>query len=241
MELKNFLIPAVDIKEGKVVRLLRGEFDKKKEYPYVPEELARKFQEAGFKRIHVVDLDGAKGGRPANLDQIRKIRKVFGGIMQVGGGIRSFDIARLLFEEGVDYIVVGTIAIRNPAEFEKVVTNYPNRVILALDSRGGKVAVGGWREESSLSPKELATSYESMPLWGYLYTIIEKDGSLEGVDTKPYEELKKFINRPILASGGVSSLKDLESLHPIVEGVVVGKALYEGKIPIGGLLSSGNW
>ncbi len=235
MEIRDFVIPAVDIREGKVVRLFRGEFDKAKEYPYSPEGLARLYEEAGFRRIHVVDLDGAKGGEPVNLEHIRKIRKVFGGQIEVGGGIRSFEVAKVLFEEGIDFVVVGTLPFKNPAEFEKILSHYPNRVILSIDSKEGKVAVGGWTEKSSLTPQELVRRYDSTPLWGYLYTIIEKDGSLEGVDVGPYREIKNITQKPILASGGVSSLEDVEKLYGIVEGVVVGKAIYEGRIPVPGI------
>jgi len=152
MNVKEFLIPAIDIKEGKVVRLLRGEFDKVKEYPYSPGELALLYGDTGFKRIHVVDLDGAQGGKPANLEHIRTIRKNFGGEIEVGGGVRSYDVARALFEEGIEFVVVGTLALKHPKEFDRILADYPAKTILSIDSKRGKVAVGGWTEESSLSP-----------------------------------------------------------------------------------------
>lgn len=232
MDLRKFLIPAIDISQGRVVRLFRGDFARKKEYSYLPQEVASIFQDAGFERLHVVDLDGAEGGRLTNMEPIRKIRSVFGGKMEVGGGVRSYEVARTLFEEGIDYIAVGTLALKDPEEFDRILRDYPERVILSLDSKGGKVAIGGWKEESSLTPGELAQRYESRPIWGYLYTIIERDGSLEGVDVQPYEELKSLVEKPVLASGGVSSLRDIEKLYGIVDGVVVGKAIYEGKLPL---------
>ncbi len=235
MDIRNFVIPAIDIKEGRVIRLYRGEFNRAKVYPYVPEELARVFEEAGFKRIHVVDLDGAEGGKPRNFEHIRNVRSAFKGEIEVGGGVRSYEIAKTLFDEGIDYVVIGTLALKSPGEFERILADFPERVILSIDSKGGRVAVGGWKEESSLTPQELAKEYEGKPIWGYLYTIIERDGSLEGVDVWPYKEIKSIVKKPVLASGGVSSLEDLRRLHGVVEGVVVGKAIYEGRIPVAGL------
>jgi len=232
MDLTEFLIPAIDIKEGNVVRLYKGEFGSAKVYPFTPEEIAKKFGEKGFKRIHVVDLDGAEGGKPKNLEHIRKIRKVFKGEMEVGGGVRSYEVAKTLLEEGVDYVVVGTLAVKRPEKLERILEDYPGRVILSIDSKGGRVAIGGWKEESSLKPEELAKIYDEKPVWGYLYTIIERDGSLEGVDPRPYEKIVKVTKKPVLASGGVSSLEDVKKLYEIVKGAVVGKAIYEGRIPI---------
>ncbi len=232
MDLRGFVIPAIDIREGKVVRLFKGDFSKTKVYPYDPEDIARIFQDAGFKRIHLVDLDGAEGGKPKNLEHIRKVRSVFGGEVEVGGGVRSYEVARLLFEEGINYVVVGTMALKNPGEFERILEDFPGKVILSIDSKGGRVAVGGWKEESALTPLQLAKSYDTKPIWGYLYTIVERDGSLEGVDVEPYRSIKSVVSKPLLASGGVSSVEDVEKLYGVVEGVVVGKAIYEGRIPV---------
>ncbi len=235
MDFRGFLIPAVDIREGKVVRLYRGEFGRVSVYPYTPAEVARIFDSAGFERIHVVDLDGAQGGRPRNLRHIADVRRAFRGTVEVGGGIRSYDVARALFEEGVDLVVVGTLAVRDPDELGRILADFPERVILSIDAKGGKVSVGGWREESAYTPAELARIYDTEPIWGYLYTIVERDGSLEGVDVEPYREIRRHVSKPLLASGGVSSLKDVEKLYGVVDGVVVGKAIYEGRIPVEGL------
>lgn len=232
MNLKEFVIPAIDIKGGKVVRLYKGEFEKSQVYYENPADVAKFFEGLGFKRLHVVDLDGAKEGKPVNLKHLEKIREYFRGKIEVGGGIRNFETSKMLFDIGINYVVIGTLAVKNPREFEKILEFYPNRIILAIDSKNGKIAVGGWLEEVPLTPGELARKYEGKPVWGYLYTIVEKDGSLEGVDTAPYKELKKFIKKPVLASGGVSSLEDIKRLYGIVEGVVVGRAIYEGKINI---------
>ncbi|MFN4320367.1 MAG: 1-(5-phosphoribosyl)-5-[(5-phosphoribosylamino)methylideneamino]imidazole-4-carboxamide isomerase [Aquificaceae bacterium] len=234
--LKSFLIPAIDIKEGKVVRLFKGQFERMKVYPRSPEDMARFFEELGFKRLHVVDLDGSLEGVPVNLESIRAVRRVFSGIIQVGGGIRSLKSCQVLGEEGIDLFVVGTLALKEPQSFEDILESYPQRVILAVDAKGGKVALGGWKEESSVKPQELALRYDQKPLWGYLYTNIERDGTLEGVDVEPYRAFKGYVKKPVLASGGVASLEDLCKLIDIVEGVVVGKAIYEGKIDLKSLL-----
>ncbi|MEJ5338544.1 MAG: 1-(5-phosphoribosyl)-5-[(5-phosphoribosylamino)methylideneamino]imidazole-4-carboxamide isomerase [Aquificaceae bacterium] len=228
--MRDFVIPAIDIKGGKLVRLLRGDFEKAKVYSNSPEDMARLFEELGFKRLHVVDLDGSLKGIPVNLPTIKLIRRSFSGIVQVGGGIRNPESCRVLLEEGVDLFVVGTLAVREPETFERILELFPQRVILAVDSKGGKVAVGGWKEESSISPQELALVYEEKPIWGYLYTNIDRDGTLEGVDAEPYREFRKFVKKPLLASGGVASLEDIKRLMGVVEGVVVGKAIYEGRI-----------
>ncbi len=231
-ELKSFIIPAIDIKGGKVVRLFRGEFDRLKDYGKLPEDTAKFYNDVGFKRIHVVDLDGTLEGIPKNLESIRKIRKAFFGEVQMGGGIRSLKSCQILQEEGIDLFVIGTLAIKDPEIFDQTIIHFPNRVILAVDSKGGKVAIGGWKEESALKPEELALRYDGKAIWGYLYTNIDKDGTLEGVDVSPYREFKRYVKKPLLASGGVASLEDVRKLFGVAEGVVVGKAMYEGLIDI---------
>ncbi len=237
MNLTDFLMPAVDIKEGRVVRLLKGDFSKEKVYFQNPTDLARKLEDLGFKNLHVVDLDGAKEGTPTNLEKIREIRKVFSGSIQVGGGIRLKETARILFEEGVDRVIVGTLAVKKPEVFSELVEEFPERVILAVDSKGGNVAVGGWQESSSLKPEDLALKYDSLPLWGYLYTLVERDGSLDGVDPEPYRVFKTKVSKRVIASGGVASEEDLKKLWGVVDYVVSGRALYEGKLGISLLLS----
>ena len=230
-DLKSFVIPAIDIKGGKVVRLYKGKFDREKVYHEDPVELARYFDRLGFKRLHIVDLDGAREGLPANIELIERIRKAVSCELEVGGGIRSPEAAKRLLEDlKVDYIVVGTLAVKKPDLFVEIVNKYPNRVVLSIDSKGGKVAVSGWLEKSSLPPEEFAKRYEELPIWGYLYTVVEKDGTLEGIDTEPYKRIKKVVKKPVIASGGVASIEDIEKLLPLVDGVVVGRAIYEGKI-----------
>ncbi|NPB05643.1 MAG: 1-(5-phosphoribosyl)-5-[(5-phosphoribosylamino)methylideneamino]imidazole-4-carboxamide isomerase [Aquificae bacterium] len=231
MDLKGFVIPAVDLKGGKVVRLYRGDYSKETVYSVDPVEVAKRFCDLGFRRLHLVDLDGAKEGLPANLRVVEKIRNAVDCELQFGGGVRTEEAARKLLEEvGVDYLVVGTLALKNPTLFEELVLRYPKRFVLSVDAKGGKVAVGGWLESSALTPEELASRYEDKPIWGYLYTVVERDGTLSGVDPEPYRRFKRVVSKPVLASGGVATLEDLKKLHGLVEGVVVGRALYEGTI-----------
>jgi phosphoribosylformimino-5-aminoimidazole carboxamide ribotide isomerase len=233
VSLKEFIIPAIDIKGGKVVRLYKGEFDKTTVYYENPADVAKLFADYGFKRIHVVDLDGAKEGLPANLKRIEEIRKVFPNEVEVGGGIRSKEAVKVLLEDlGIDYTVIGTLALKNPELFEEIINEFPDKVILSIDSKGGKVAVSGWLSTAPLTPEELAKKYDDKPIWGYLYTVVEKDGTLEGIDVEPYKRIKQFVKKPVLASGGVASLEDVKKLVGITDGVVVGRAIYEGKIDL---------
>ncbi len=231
--LKGFIVPAIDIRGGKVVRLYKGDFDRERVYHENPVELAKRFNRLGFKRIHVVDLDGAKEGLPSNLETIARIREAVSCEVEVGGGIRTREAAKKLLEDiGVDYIVVGTLAVRKPELFAEIVEEYPNRVVLSIDSKGGKVAVSGWLEKASQTPEEFAKRFENLPIWGYLYTVVERDGTLEGVDIEPYKSIKGVVKKPVLASGGVASLEDVKRLVGVVDGVVVGRAIYEGRIDI---------
>ncbi|ADC89605.1 phosphoribosylformimino-5-aminoimidazole carboxamide ribotide isomerase [Thermocrinis albus DSM 14484] len=232
MNWKDFVIPAVDLKEGKVVRLVRGLMESAKSYQVSPEDMASLFQSKGFGKIHVVDLDGAVTGKPVNLEAIKNIRMVFGGRIQVGGGIRDIERLKMLDDIGVDLFVVGTVAVYDRRTFEKMLELFPNRVILSVDSKGGRVTVGGWKEETSLTPHQMALQYDHLPIWGYLYTNVDRDGTLEGVDPQPYLSFKKWVKKPVLASGGVASIEDVIKLMGVVEGVVVGKAIYEGRIPL---------
>ncbi len=230
--MKDFIVPAIDVKEGQVVRLFKGDFEKMKSYDKNPEDLARLYQDLGFKKLHLVDLDGALRGNLVNLDTIERVRKNFGGILEVGGGVRSLESCKLLASIGVDLMVIGTVAIKNPNEFEKMIEEFPNRLVLSVDSKGGKVAVGGWKEHSSTSPQDLAKAFDDKNIWGYLYTDIDRDGTLEGVDVDKYREFKGIVKKPVLASGGVRTLEDIKALMCCVDGVVVGKAIYEGYIDI---------
>ncbi len=231
--MKDFIIPAIDIKDGVVVRLKEGKFENIKVYKKNPVEQFRLFVELGFKRIHIVDLDGAQSGIPKNLKLLESILKEKAQAkVEIGGGIRSIEIAKALFDIGADYIIIGTMAIKDKDKFLELLELYENKIILSVDAKNGKIAIGGWEEEIAISPCDMAKAYNDYPIESYLYTNINIDGMLTGIDIKPYKEFRDCTGKPIIASGGVASLEDIMKLKNIVNGVVVGKAIYENKIDI---------
>ncbi len=231
--MKDFIIPAIDIKEGKVVRLTEGEFERLKVYQKDPIEQFKLFVELGFRRIHIVDLDGADKGIPKNLKLFENMINYKGDSeIELGGGIRSIEIAKSLFDIGIDYIIIGTMAVKDKDNFLELLELYKNKIILGVDAKNDRVAIGGWKEESSLTPCDLAHIYDCKPINAYLYTNINVDGTLKGVDERPYKLFKTCTDKPIIASGGVASIEDVIKLKDIVNGVVVGKAIYENKIDI---------
>jgi 1-(5-phosphoribosyl)-5-[(5-phosphoribosylamino)methylideneamino] imidazole-4-carboxamide isomerase (EC 5.3.1.16) len=231
--MKDFIIPAIDIKDGAVVRLKEGKFENVKVYRQNPIDQFKLFVELGFKRIHIVDLDGAKVGIPKNLKLLEDMLKQKNNAkVEIGGGIRSLETAKALFDIGADYIIVGTMAVKDKEEFIRLLELYKDKIILSVDAKNGKVAIGGWEEESSIIPCDMARIYDNYPIESYLYTNINIDGTLTGVDINPYKDFKKCTAKPIIASGGVASLEDVIKLKTVVNGVVVGKAIYENKIDI---------
>ena len=232
VNLREFIIPAIDLKDGKVVRLEKGDFSKVKKYRDDPSSVAELFDSSGFKRLHVVDLDGAKNGKPINGEAIKRIRENFRGEIEVGGGLRTCEHISLYEDMGIDYFVLGTIAITDADTFERMVYKFRDKIILAIDSKGGKVAVSGWQTSSDFKPYDLVKRYDNLPIWGYLYTIVERDGTLEGIDVEPYRVIRSMTSKPLIASGGVSSLEDVKKLSNVVDFVVVGKAIYEGLIDL---------
>lgn len=236
MSLKEFIIPAIDIKDGKAVRLYKGEFDKVKIYNDNPEDVAKYFQDCGVKQIHVVDLDGALEGKPKNYKVVEKIVKSITIPVEFGGGIRSFDSAKAMFEIGVDKIVVGSLAYEKEDEFLKIVNTYKNKVIVGIDAKDGKVAIKGWIEKTQYTPLEFAKKYDNLDIFGFLYTDVNRDGAMVGPNVEGTKYLAENLKHFVIASGGVGSLQDVEKLYQLrdygVYGVVVGKAIYEGKIKL---------
>jgi len=226
------VIPAVDIKGGKCVRLYQGRADKEKVYFENPVEVAKRWEEEGAKRIHVVDLDGAFEGIPKNIKIVEEIVKTVSVPVQFGGGVRTLKALERLFCIGVDRVIVGTIAVEKPLLFEEMVKRFPGKIVLGIDAKNGLVTTRGWVEVTEIPATELAKKYDSMDIWGYVYTDISRDGTL----TSPnFEEIEKFassVKKPVIASGGVARKEDILKLSQInnVSGVIVGKALYEGKV-----------
>lgn len=234
--LRDFIIPAIDIKDEKAVRLYKGEFNSAKVYSENPVDVAKMFEDKGFKYIHIVDLDGAYEGIPKNIKIVENIMSCVNIKAEFGGGLRSFKAVKSILDTGVDRVIIGSLAYENRDEFLKIVSEFPNKVVLGIDAKDGKLAIKGWIEKTEITPLEFAKRFESIDIWGYLYTDINRDGTLEGPNVEGTKLLAENLSKPVIASGGVGSLEDINRIFKIrqvgIAGVVVGKAIYEGKIDI---------
>ncbi len=228
------IFPAIDIKNGKCVRLKQGDFNEVTEFNDDVVNQAKKFEEAGFSWLHVVDLDGAKKGRMYNFDLIEDIVNNTQLKIQVGGGIRDLSCIDKLIKIGVERVIIGTAAIKDPELLEKACQKFPGRIAVGLDARGNKVAIRGWQEETDILIFDVMERLEAVGVAAIIYTDISRDGLLVGFDEQGTREIAKNISIPIIASGGVSELADLKSVAAMsqfgVQGVIVGRAFYEGKI-----------
>lgn len=235
------IIPAIDIKEGRCVRLYQGEMEKEVVYSTDPLEVARRWSDAGAEAIHVVDLDGAVSGNPVNSSLIRDIISSTNTPVQVGGGVRDIHTIQTYLDMGAWRIVLGTVAVYNIEYTLDLAKTFPGRVVVSLDSRNGKVAVKGWKEVTEVDTLDLARRFEGSGIGAIVYTNINRDGTLKGPDVDGIERLVRSVNIPIIASGGVSTIDDIKRLKKIcspgVEGVIIGKALYSGAIDLREALS----
>lgn len=229
------LIPAIDLLDGKVVRLYKGDYNQVSSYGS-PLEVAKFWADQGAKRIHVVDLDGAKAGKPVNLKQVEDIAST-GMEVEFGGGIRSWDSLEHLFELGVHWAILGTVAVKDPEFTAQALRTYKERIILGLDARNGKVSVEGWLEDSELTTEALLTDLQTKGLRRFIYTDISKDGTLAGSDLDGMMALcAKFPKMQCILSGGVSNIEEIKTIveyrdaMPNLEGIISGKALYEKKL-----------
>lgn len=228
------IIPAVDIRNGKAVRLTQGDPTKEVVYGDDPVAVAEMWESRGAPRLHVVDLDGAFAGSPKQLTLIHAAARAVKIPIQAGGGLRTLESVHALFEAGVATAVLGTSAILEPRFLEEVCMAYPQRIILALDAKDGKVAVKGWRQVLDQSAGDIVERVASLELAAILYTDILRDGTLEGPNFEGLEAIVKRSRHPILASGGIGRLDDIRRLCGIkgVAGVIVGKALYSGAVEL---------
>jgi len=228
------VIPAIDLLNGQVVRLHKGDYDQATIYNDDPIEEARKFKEAGFSHIHVVDLNGAKEGKFVNLKHIKQIIQELDLSVQTGGGIRSYEEASKLLDQDITNIICSSMAVKNQEEWLQVLDNYGVRAILGMDLKDGKVAYGGWLETLDQTLEDFLEPMIERGLSTVLCTDISKDGTLEGPNLQLYRDLsEQFANLNFIASGGVSSASDLETLsHQNMYGVVVGRAYYEDRISL---------
>ena len=228
------VIPSIDIRGGRCVRLYQGDYDKETVFSDDPVQVGRRWQDEGGARLHVVDLDGAATGQPANLPMILEILDALSIPVQVGGGIRSLDAVQRLIDAGADRVVLGTAAVRDPDMVQEICRDLgAERVIVAADARDGKVAVEGWREGTSVKASDLIADMEKLGVVRFLYTDISRDGAMTQPNFQAYRELVTCTRGAVIASGGVSSIDHLRELAEIgAEGAILGSALYRGALEL---------
>ena len=230
------IIPAVDIKNGKCVRLLQGRMEDETVYSDDPGAMAAKWAGMGARMIHVIDLDGAFAKRPQNLASVRKILQAVDVPIQLGGGIRSEETVHQYMEMGVKRVIIGTEAIKRPAFVKKICSVYPQQVVVGIDARNGKVAIDGWTETTQVDTIDLAKEFEDCGVAAINFTDVQRDGMQSGPNLEATRHLAEAVSIPVVASGGVSSIEDVKALLPLqasgVIGVIVGKALYSGALDL---------
>ena len=230
------IIPAVDLKEGRCVRLVQGRMEEETLYYEDPLEAARLWVDQGARRLHLVDLDGATGGSPANLEALRRIVDGVAVPVQLGGGIRSEGDARRYLDLGVERVILGTLACREPARTAELCRRLPGKIVLGVDAREGYVAVEGWRDVTRTTAADLIAAYADVPIAGIVYTDIQRDGMLTGPNVAALRQVAAASPFPVIASGGISCAGDITAVARLesfgVNGVIVGKALYDGKLTL---------
>ena len=230
------IIPAVDIKNGKCVRLLQGRMDDETIYSDDPAAMALKWAQIGAQLIHVIDLDGAFAKSPQNIGAVRKILKSVAVPIQLGGGIRNEETVHMYFELGVSRIIIGTEAIKKPEFVKRVCQKYPGQIIVGIDARQGRVAIDGWTHTTGIEVIELAKEFEGCGVAAINFTDIQRDGMQTGPNLDATLRLAEAVTIPVIASGGVSSIEDMKNLLPLekagVAGVIVGRALYSGQLDL---------
>ncbi len=225
--------PAIDLRGGRCVRLQQGDYQRETVFGDDPVETAGRWVEAGARRLHLVDLDGARSGDPVNRPVIAEIARSLKIPCQVGGGIRDDAVIEAFLELGVERLVVGTQAIKQPEWFRRACRRLPGRLVLGLDARDGRVATDGWLETSDVSATELAATFAEEPLAAVVYTDIARDGMLSGPNIPAMRAMKEALPLPVIASGGVATVNDLAALDAAgLDGCIVGRALYEGNFTL---------
>lgn len=230
------LIPAIDLKDGRCVRLRQGDLDDATVFSDDPAATASQWLEQGARRLHLVDLNGAFAGKPKNVDAIRAIIKAVGSDIpvQIGGGIRDLDTIEQYLDNGLSYVIIGTAAVKSPGFLRDACSAFPGSIIVGLDARDGKVATDGWSKLTRHDVLDLAKKFEDYGCESIIYTDIGRDGMLTGVNIEATVRLSQHVTIPVIASGGVTDLKDIEALceveHEGVEGVILGRSIYEGTL-----------
>jgi phosphoribosylformimino-5-aminoimidazole carboxamide ribotide isomerase len=230
------LIPAIDLRHGQVVRLYQGKYDQEKQYELPPVQVAESFAEAGAQIIHLVDLDGAREGTPVHKELILGLAQKVHCKFELGGGIRNLETIQEYLEEGISRIILGTIAHSDPELVEEALAKFPKKIVIGIDAHKGKVAVSGWEQKTTIDAIDLAKKYNRWEVRAIIYTDIDRDGTLEGPAVEGTKKILEGIEVPVIASGGVANMTDLEKLKPLeklgLEGVIVGKAIYENQIDL---------
>ncbi len=229
-------IPSIDIKNKKCIRLTEGKIGTEVIYSDSPLKIAKQFEDLGAKRLHIVDIDGAFNGEMINFDTIKEIRKNTNFFIDVGGGIRDFERIKMLLDIGINRIVLGTIAIKDPSFVEKSIENFSDVFTIGIDVKYDYVLVKGWTEKSNILAKDFIKEMSSFGINEFIWTDITRDGTMKGINTLGLKKITSFTDKDIIVSGGVSNIKDLEILINLniknIKGVISGKAIYTGKLDI---------
>ena len=228
------IFPAIDIKDKKCVRLIKGDFSQKREYQLSPVEQATQFIDKGFKNLHVIDLDGALTGETVNLDIVKEIVSKFDFKVEVGGGVRDFDSIQEYADIGVDKVILGSAAIKDKNFLKKACKKFPKKIALGLDAKDGKLSVSGWKENSGISTLDFLNEVNDYSISRLIFTDINKDGTKESPNFEETLKVAEISNCPVVISGGVSSIEDIKKAKTLknVEGVIVGKAIYDGDVKL---------
>lgn len=228
------LFPAIDLKEGRCVRLIQGDMDRATVFNDDPADQAKQFEAQGFEWLHVVDLDGAFAGKPVNAEAIRSITKEIKIPIQLGGGIRTMKTVENWLEHGITRVIIGTAAVKDPAFVREAARQFSGHIAVGIDARDGRVAVDGWAQLSEMSSIELGQRFQDAGVSAIIYTDISRDGLLKGLNIDSTLALAKALSIPVIASGGLASLDDIERLTQpdcsILKGAITGRALYDGRL-----------
>jgi phosphoribosylformimino-5-aminoimidazole carboxamide ribotide isomerase len=231
------LLPAIDIIDGKAVRLLQGDFSQRTDYDSDPLDAAKRWVDTGARALHVVDLDGARTGVPANVGHVERIAGTLGVPVQVGGGLRSLDSVRAVVEAGAARVILGTAAFRDGEFLDAAVASYPDQVVVSVDARDGRVAAAGWTEQTELTVEQALIDLQARGVRHFVYSNIDRDGMLNGPDLEGARNFAGGVEHSFVYSGGIGALADLKALaelnEPKLSGVIVGKAIYEQRFDVG--------
>ncbi|RMF13373.1 MAG: 1-(5-phosphoribosyl)-5-[(5-phosphoribosylamino)methylideneamino]imidazole-4-carboxamide isomerase [Gammaproteobacteria bacterium] len=231
------IIPAIDLKDGACVRLKQGRMDESTVFSANPVKMAERWVQAGARRLHLVDLNGAFAGEPVNGEVVTDIARAYPDLpIQIGGGIRSLDTIEYYLKAGVEWVIIGTLAVKNPAFVEEACKAFPGHVIVGIDAKNGRVATEGWAEVSEVLATDLAREFRDAGVSAIVYTDISRDGMMQGVNVAATAELARESGMPVIASGGVTNMDDIRALAAVADagiiGAITGRAIYEGTLDV---------